>query len=582
MIGSLMYLTSSRPDIMFVVCACARYEVNLKVSDLHAVKRIFRYLKGHPQFGLWYPKDLPFDFVAYTYSDYAGASLDKKSTTGGCQYLGCRLISWQCKKHTVVVNFTTEVEYVVASSCYGQVLWIQINYLIMVYTSCIKQFWITVMVKTVNEEVQLRALVDGKKVIITESTIRRDLQLEDAEGVNCLPNVAIFEQLTLMRKPKRKVSEVPQPSDPTEHVADEAVNEEMDENLERAATTDTSLDVEQDRGNIFKTQSKATPNEPGSQRTSSSGAPMCQETMRDIVAQTRFERVSKISNDPLFPRVNIPRSGKDSLKLNELCTKLQQRVLDLETIKITQALEIDSLKRRVKKLERRKRIADINANKDIYLVNIHNDEDMFGVNDLDGDEVIVERVNVVEQAKEVVDDITLAKALMEIKSAKPKADKVVIQEPEQCTTTTTPTTITATSSRPEAKGLVIHEQEQAPTSQGQGQSSKKAEAEVTKGSSKRAGEELEQENAKKQKMKDDKESVELKQCLEIIPDDRDDVTIDTTHLSTKEDLKVLWRLVKARFKKIQPVDYMDNLLLHSLKTMFDIILKIMYERINKG
>ncbi|GJR38909.1 hypothetical protein Tco_1214593 [Tanacetum coccineum] len=93
MIGSLMYLTSSRPDIMFRVCACARYKVNPKVSHLHAIKRIFRYLKGQPKLDLWYPKDSPFDLVAYTNSDYAGASLDRKSTTGCCQFLGCRLIS---------------------------------------------------------------------------------------------------------------------------------------------------------------------------------------------------------------------------------------------------------------------------------------------------------------------------------------------------------------------------------------------------------------------------------------------------------------------------------------------------------
>ncbi|GJR59881.1 putative ribonuclease H-like domain-containing protein [Tanacetum coccineum] len=122
MIGSLMYLTSSRPDIMFVVCT---YQVNPKVSHLHATKRIFRYLKGQPKLGLWYPKDSHFDLVAYIDSDYAGASLDRKSTTGGCQFLGCRLISWQCKKQTVVANSTTEAEYVAASSCCGQVLWIQ-------------------------------------------------------------------------------------------------------------------------------------------------------------------------------------------------------------------------------------------------------------------------------------------------------------------------------------------------------------------------------------------------------------------------------------------------------------------------
>ncbi|GJT81232.1 putative ribonuclease H-like domain-containing protein [Tanacetum coccineum] len=125
MIGSLMYLTSSRPDIMFAVCACARFQVTHKVSHLHAVKRILKYLKGLPKLGLWYPKDSPFDLEAYTDSDYAGASLVRKSTTGGCQFLGSRLISWQCKKQTVVANSTTEAEYVAASSCCGQVLWIQ-------------------------------------------------------------------------------------------------------------------------------------------------------------------------------------------------------------------------------------------------------------------------------------------------------------------------------------------------------------------------------------------------------------------------------------------------------------------------
>ncbi|GJZ85646.1 putative ribonuclease H-like domain-containing protein [Tanacetum coccineum] len=94
MISSLMYLSSSRPDIM--------------------------YLKGQPKLGLWYPKDSPFDLVAYTDSDYVGASLDRKSTIGGCQFFGSRLISWQCKKQTVVANSTTEVEYVAALSCCGQ------------------------------------------------------------------------------------------------------------------------------------------------------------------------------------------------------------------------------------------------------------------------------------------------------------------------------------------------------------------------------------------------------------------------------------------------------------------------------
>nr|GFB94529.1 uncharacterized mitochondrial protein AtMg00810-like [Tanacetum cinerariifolium] len=125
MIGSLMYLTSSRPDIMFAVCACARFQVTLKLLHLNAVKRIFRYLKGKPCLGLWYPKDSPFDLVAYSDSDYAGASLDRKSTTGGCQFFGCRLISWQCKKQIVVSTSSIEAEYVAAANGCAQVLWMK-------------------------------------------------------------------------------------------------------------------------------------------------------------------------------------------------------------------------------------------------------------------------------------------------------------------------------------------------------------------------------------------------------------------------------------------------------------------------
>ncbi|GKC86149.1 putative ribonuclease H-like domain-containing protein [Tanacetum coccineum] len=125
MIGTLMYLTSSRPDIMFAVCACSRFQVTPKVSHMHAVKRIFRYLKGKPTLGLWYPKDSPMDLIAYSDSDYAGASIDRKSTTGGCQFLGSRLVSWQCKKQTIMANSTTEAEYIAASHCCGQVLWLQ-------------------------------------------------------------------------------------------------------------------------------------------------------------------------------------------------------------------------------------------------------------------------------------------------------------------------------------------------------------------------------------------------------------------------------------------------------------------------
>nr|GFB53445.1 putative ribonuclease H-like domain-containing protein [Tanacetum cinerariifolium] len=100
----------------------AWYQVTPKECYLHVVKRIFRYLKGHPKLGLWYPNESPFDLVAYSDSDYGGATQDRKSTIRGCQFLGRWLISWQCKKLTIVATSTTEAEYVVAASCCGQVL----------------------------------------------------------------------------------------------------------------------------------------------------------------------------------------------------------------------------------------------------------------------------------------------------------------------------------------------------------------------------------------------------------------------------------------------------------------------------
>nr|GEV40497.1 hypothetical protein [Tanacetum cinerariifolium] len=591
-----------------------------------------------------------------------------------------------------------------------------------------------------NKERSYERLVDGKKVIISEASIRRDLPFGDEGGVDCLPNEAIFEQVTLMGStmasaiiclatnqkfnfskyifesmvknldsvtkflmyprfvqvylnnqleemanhtriyvlpfytkkifgnmkrvgkgfsgqetpqfPTMKVqpqeewvkdTELPQTSVPTEFVADKAVNEEMNDSLERAATTATSLDAKQDRGNINKTQSKTTLNEPSSIGTSSGSGPKRQDTMEDAVAQISSERVSKISNDPLLVGVNTPQSREDSRKLNELvdlCTNLQNMVLALEATKTTQALEIDMESSGDEGLgeedaSKQGRIADIDVDEDITLVN---DQDMFDVNDLQGEELFIEEraaekdVNAANIATSAVatmtvDGVTLAQALMEINSAKPKA-----------------TTITTDSTRPKAKGLediqakidadyqlterlqaeeqkALTDEEKAklfgeflkksiklfaakraeekrnkpPTKAQQRsimstylknmegyklkslknksfahiqklfdkamkrvntfvdyktemvvkESSKKAKAEITQeGSSKRSGDELEQERSKKHKMEDDKESEELKKCLEIILDDRDDVTIDATSLSSKSPTIVDYKIYK--------------------------------------
>ncbi|GJU13401.1 hypothetical protein Tco_1135797 [Tanacetum coccineum] len=371
-----------------------------------------------------------------------------------------------CKKQTMVENSTTVAEYVAASSCCGQE-------------------------KTVNGEVQLQALVDGKKIIVTEASVRRDLQLNDEEGTDCLPNATIFEQLALMgskttawngfsstmasaiiyfskgsvdptlfihkegkelllkqkpTKPKRKDTEVPQPSGLIDNVADEAIYEEMDDSLERDATTATSLDAEQDRGNTNKTQSKETLNEPSSLGTSLGSGPMRQETMGDTIAQTGFENVSKTSNDSLLTGVNTPQSDEDRLKLNELmefCTKLQQRVG-----RSTRVISSDeaSLGDQEDASKQGRKIDDIDKDAEITLV-----DELKGGHDMAKKEINVAEKEVstadpVMTTGEVVttasveisttspietiiaDDLTLAQTLIEIRSAKPKVKGVMIGE----------------------------------------------------------------------------------------------------------------------------------------------------------
>ncbi|GJU75560.1 putative ribonuclease H-like domain-containing protein [Tanacetum coccineum] len=190
MIGSLMYLTASRPDIMFAVCACARFQVTPKTSHLLAVKRIFRYLKGKPTLGLWYSKDSPFELVAYTDSDYTGSTQDRKSTTGGCQFLGNKLISWQCKKQTVVATSTTEAKYVAVASCCRQVKHIE---------------------------------------------------------------YPMFNASPLKYVKRGRDTKIPQSSGPLVKVGDEAVHKDLGDRMERAATTALALEGRSDNEGMFDT-----------------------------------------------------------------------------------------------------------------------------------------------------------------------------------------------------------------------------------------------------------------------------------------------------------------------------------------
>ncbi|GJR43086.1 putative ribonuclease H-like domain-containing protein [Tanacetum coccineum] len=522
MIGSLMYLTSSRPDIM--------------------------YLKGQLKLGLWYPKDSPFDLVAYTDSDYAGASLDRKSTTGGQAKKSVKLMIEKLFRMELKLMLVTQINaarhnlLLLSYYCWVKVTAVKesdrfeqivdflnahpIMYALTVnptiYISCIEQFWSTTMAKTINGEVQLHARVDGKEIVITESSVRRDLQLADEEGVDCLPNSTIFEQLALMgpkttawnefsstmasaiiclatnqkfnfsklifdsmirnldsvsgkgfsgrvtplfptmvaqnqselgegsamptdphhtptilqpspqpqktqkpRKTKRKDTHVPQPSDPSDNIAYEAVYKKLGDSLVRAATTVSSLEAEKD----------------------SDGGPRCQKTMGDTIAQTR--------------------------------------VLDLEKTKTTQQIEIASLKRRVKKLKKKSR-SRTHKLKRLYKVGLtarvesSDNEESLGedaskqgrIDVIDADEEITlvsVAGNIVSTASDAttasaattttattitVDDITLDQALEELKTTKPKNKGVVIQELGESTTTKS-SQLSSQQSQDKGKGIMI-------------------------------------------------------------------------------------------------------------------------------
>nr|GEV98549.1 hypothetical protein [Tanacetum cinerariifolium] len=257
MIGSLMYLTASRPDIMFVVCACARHQVTPKECHLYAVKRTFRYLKGHPKLGLWYPKESPFNLVAYSDSDYGGATQDRKSTTrdySSANQVG-QASSLPEKNMLKNVNIKLTVDFLEAS---------HIRYALTIsptiYVSHIRQFWSTARIETTDQETKIIATVDGKPRTISESSLRRHLKLNDKEGISSLPDAELFENLSPMgynilpsqRKLTKRAIRIAQ-SKALSPYADGTASLLRDGRHREAFHTVSSLDAGQDRENIAKT-----------------------------------------------------------------------------------------------------------------------------------------------------------------------------------------------------------------------------------------------------------------------------------------------------------------------------------------
>ncbi|GJX48970.1 putative ribonuclease H-like domain-containing protein [Tanacetum coccineum] len=452
MIGSLMYLTSSRPDIM--------------------------YLKGQPKLGLWYPKDSPFDLVSIHCSDYAGASLDRKFTTGVAVdkvlWIQNKLIDYG-PKTTAWNEFSSTMAYAIICLATNQ----KFNFSKFIFEGMIRnldnvsgKFLMYLRFVQVFLNQQLDELPTHKRIYNASSHTKKIFRNMRRVGKGFSGRVTpLFPTMAVQHQSQMD--------------EDEAVYKKLGDSLVRAATTASSLEAKQ-----------------------------VSETMGDTIAQTRFENVSKLSNDSLLARGNTLQSDSDRLKLNELMelyTTLQKKVLDLEKTKTTQANEIASLKRRVTKLEKKRssrthklkrlykvglsarvessgdeesfgedtskqgrRINAIDADEDITLVNVQDDADneMFDVNVLNGEEVFIagQNENFVEEvvdaaqvstaAKTVTittEEITLAQALKALKTSKPMMKGIVFQEPGESTTTKSTPTISSQQSQDKGKGIMIEE-----------------------------------------------------------------------------------------------------------------------------
>nr|GEU54772.1 hypothetical protein [Tanacetum cinerariifolium] len=465
MIGSLMYLT----------------------SHLHAVKMIFRYLTGKPHLGLWYPKNLPFDLVAYSDSDYAGASLDRKSTTKGCQFLGCRLISWQCKKQTVVTTSSINAEYVAATSCCAQVLWIQnqlldygynwfnqvidflngsyIKYALTVnpniYVSCIKQFWNTVSIKQVNDVTRLQALVDKKKVVVIEAAIREK----------------IFAN---MRRVGKGFSRVETPLFEGMLVGQEIEDERDEDEIEDVTTGD---DAQGDDTAVHRAVPTVTQEPSIPSPTPPTPQP---QPPQDLPSTSQAQPSPPQSPQVPPPPQPQPQQATD-FPMNLLqetfdaCAALTRRVENLEYDKVAQALEITKLKRRVKKLENGNKVRVLKLHRlkrvgtsqriDTSDDTVMDDESNQGkiIDEMDKDDAVVlmdekKEDKKVEEAKEdepakvheVVDVVTIAKLITKVVTA---ASETVITASAIISTTepqVSAATITAAPAKVAAAPTIDH------------------------------------------------------------------------------------------------------------------------------
>nr|GEW07900.1 putative ribonuclease H-like domain-containing protein [Tanacetum cinerariifolium] len=397
MIRSLMYLTAFRPDIMFDVCACARFQVTPKVLHLYAIKRIFRYLKGQSKLGLWYPRDSPFDLEAFLDSDYAGASLDGKSTTrdGISDEFGVKTDSCNvnaARQDLVLLRqngnaeFHQIVDFLTTS---------RIHYAFTIdLAEPFNNVYITPVHTKLRVKVQDNPLNPNHHLHLRHPLMKNKLLLLHHNPKSHTP-----------RQTKRgQDTEIPQSSGPPKKVGDEAIYIGEDDRVVSTATTATGLEAEQESG--------------------------------DADAQTRFETTSKQSYNPPISEVNTSGSREDSMEHQDGLTDFipptpHDSPLLGGHAPTAQDLVIQKLQKKVKRLEKKQRGRTLKMN-------------LFKIGDIDDD-----FDDMVDEVMENVEGVTVnaggavntATTRVSAASASVTTAGVSISTAEPCTPLTTTTTV---------------------------------------------------------------------------------------------------------------------------------------------